>query len=107
MSGPFRPGRGGLLLALRVTPRASRNGIAGLHAASDGSVSLALKVTAVPDKGQANRAVIDVLARVAKLPKSSFSIVSGETDRNKTVLVSGDTAALEAAIAAIRETGED
>ena len=90
VSGPFRPGRGGQLLALRVTPRASRNGISGLHTAGDGQVSLALKVTAVPDKGRANQAVIEVLAKAAGLPKSAFSIVSGETDRNKTVLVAGN-----------------
>ena len=107
MSGPFRPGRGGQLLALRVTPRASRNGITGLHAAVDGQVSLALKVTAVPDKGRANQAVIEVLAKAAGLPKSAFSIVSGETDRNKTVLVAGNTAALESLIAQLRATGKD
>ncbi len=107
MSGPLRPGQGGQLLALRVTPRASRNGITGLHVAGDGGVSLALKVTAVPDKGLANRAVIEVLAKAAGLPKSAFSIVSGATDRNKTVLVAGDIGTLETLIAQLRATGKD
>ena len=70
-------------------------------------MSLALKVTAVPDKGRANQAVIEVLAKAAGLPKSAFSIVSGETDRNKTVLVAGNTGALEALIAQFRATGEN
>ena len=49
MTSPLRPGKGGLLLTVRVTPKSSRDEVAGLHLASDGAVSLAVKVTAVPD----------------------------------------------------------
>ena len=107
MKSPFRSVRGGQLLDVRVTPRASRNGLAGLHRSGDERVSLAIKVTAIPDKGKANRAVIEVLAKAARLPKSAFSIVSGETDRNKTVLIAGDCAALEDLIAQQQATEED
>ena len=103
MTSPLRPGRGGMLLAVRVTPKASRDEITGLHAAADGAMSLAVKVTAPPDKGKANKAVIEVLAKASRLPKSAFSIVSGETERNKTVLVTGNCAAVEALIAAITD----
>ena len=103
MTSPLRPGRGGMLLAVRVTPKASRDEITGLHAAADGARSLAVKVTAPPDKGKANKAVIEVLAKASRLPKSAFSIVSGETERNKTVLVTGNCAAVEALIAAITD----
>ena len=65
MSGPLR----GDLLSARVTPKASRNEIAGLHAAADGVVSLSVRVTAAPDKGRANRAVIALLAKNAHVPK--------------------------------------
>lgn len=102
MTSPLRPGRGGLLLAVRVTPKSSRDGITGLHAAADGAVSLAVKVTAPLDKGKANKAVIEVLAKASRLPKSAFAIVAGDTDRNKTVLVTGNYAAVEALIAAIK-----
>jgi uncharacterized protein (TIGR00251 family) len=91
-----------MLLAVRVTPKASRDEITGLHAATDGAMSLAVKVTAPPDKGKANKAVIEVLAKASRLPKTAFTIVSGETDRNKTVLVTGNCAAIEALIAAIK-----
>ena len=104
MTSPLRPGRGGLLLAVRVTPKSSRNDVTGLHIASDGAVSLAVKVTAPPDKGKANKAVIDVVAEAADLPKSALAIVSGETDRHKTVLVTGNPARLEALIAALART---
>lgn len=92
-----------MLLAVRVTPKASRDEITGLHAAADGAMSLAVKVTAPPDKGKANKAVIEVLAKASRLPKSDFSIVSGETERNKTVLVTGNCAAIEALIAVITD----
>ena len=107
MTSPIRPGKGGLLLSLRVTPKSSRDEVAGLHVASDGSVSLAVKVRAVPDKGQANRAVIETLSRACRLPKSAFTLVSGETDRNKTVLVTGNPAELEALIARSVNTGKE
>ena len=107
MTSPIRPGKGGLLLSLRVTPKSSRDEVAGLHVASDGSVSLAVKVRAVPDKGQANRAVIETLSRACRLPKSAFTLVSGETDRNKTILVTGNPAAVEALITHCVNAGKE
>jgi uncharacterized protein (TIGR00251 family) len=94
-----------MLLAVRVTPKSSRDQVTGLHTGADGAVSLAVKVTAPPDKGKANKAVIAVLAQAAGVPKSAFSLVSGETDRHKTVLVTGNPARLEALIAALENNG--
>lgn len=107
MTSPLRHSRGSLLLAVRVTPKSSRDEVTGLHAASDGTVSLAVKVTAPPDKGKANKAVIETVARAAGLPKSAFSLVSGETERNKTLLVTGNPAGLEALIALKVNTGKE
>ena len=107
MTPVLRPGRCGWLVAVRVTPRASRDEVAGLYTAADGQVSLAVKVTAVPDKGKANKAVIETLAKASGLPKSAFAVVSGETERNKTLLVTGNVAAVEALIAAQAEAGKD
>ena len=107
MTSPLRQGRGGLLLAVRVTPKSSRDDVTGLHTAADGAVSLAVKVTAPPDKGKANKAVIETIARAAGLPKSALSLVSGETDRNKTLLVTGNPAGLEALIARNVNAGKE
>ena len=101
MTSPLRPGRGGLLLAVRVTPKSSRDAVAGLHTAADGAVSLAVRVTAAPDKGRANKAVIGLLAKASGLPRSAFAIVSGETERCKTLLVTGNPAAVEAWMSSI------
>lgn len=75
--------------------------------AADGAMSLAVKVTAPPDKGKANLAVIEVIAKAAGLPKSAFRIVSGETERHKVLLVTGNEAALAAWIAGLGNTKED
>ena len=107
MTPPLRPGQGGLLLSVRVTPKSSRDEVAGLHTAADGSVSLAVKVTAVPDKGRANKAVIETLAKACRMPKSAFRLVAGETDRNKTLLVTGNPAGLEAMIAQKVNAGKE
>lgn len=105
MTSPLRLGRGGLLLAVRVTPKSSLNQVTGLHEGADGAVSLAVKVTAPPDKGKANKAVVALLAKWAGLPKSALSIAAGETDRHKTILVTGNAAGLEALIATFMNTG--
>ena len=100
MTSPLRPGKGGMLLSVRVTPKSSRDEVTDLFTAADGAVSLAVKVTAPPDKGKANKAVIETIAKAAGLPKSTFSLVSGETERHKTLLVTGNQAALAAWVAA-------
>ena len=78
----------------------------GIYAGADGAVSLAVKVTPPPDKGKANKAVIAAIAQWAQLPKSALSIAAGETDRHKSILVTGNTARLEALIASIMNTGK-
>ena len=107
MTSPLRPGKGGVLLAVRVTPKSSRDEVGGLHGAADGTVSLAVKVTAVPDKGRANKAVIETLAKACRMPKSALQLVAGETDRNKTILVTGNPAELEALIAGKVNAGKE
>ena len=52
-------------------------------------MSLSVKVTAAPDKGQANAAVIKVLAKAMMVSKSTLPLVKGQTDRNKTFEFTG------------------
>jgi uncharacterized protein (TIGR00251 family) len=98
-ASPLREGRGGLVLAVRVTPKSSRDEITGLHVGADGAVALAVRVSPPPDKGKANKAVIEVVAKAARLPKSAISLIGGETDRHKHLLVTGNPAVLQALIA--------
>ena len=52
---------------------------------------LRLRVKAVPDKGKANAAVIALLAKALGVPKSSVTLIAGDTARLKTVAVEGES----------------
>lgn len=91
---PWRSAEQGVLLFLRVTPKANAGRVAGLFHSADGKLSLQVKVRAQPEKGKANEAVIELLAEALDLPKRAFAITAGETDRLKTVRIAGDPLAL-------------
>ncbi|PKU25426.1 hypothetical protein CWS72_06805 [Telmatospirillum siberiense] len=80
----------GVRLAVKLTPKASRNRIEGLAADGQGHGLLKVSVTAVPEDGKANKALIDLIAKDWKLAKRSIQIVSGATDRRKTLFIEGD-----------------
>lgn len=69
----------GPLLAIRVTPNAGADAII----LADGAVQV--RVTATPEAGKANAAVIALLARALGVPKSALAIVRGQTGRDKLV----------------------
>ena len=80
----------GLRVAVRLTPKASADRIDGLAPEADGGAVLKVAVTAVPEDGKANAALIKLLAKQWRLPKSSIEIVQGATDRRKVLLITGD-----------------
>lgn len=88
----------GLTLHVRATPKAAKNEIAGLYEAADGSRALRVKVTAPPDKGKANKAVLKLLARAFGLAPSTLSVISGAQSRTKVILLEGDPEDLRAAV---------
>jgi uncharacterized protein (TIGR00251 family) len=92
---PFETATGGLRVLLRVQPGASREAVEGLVALPNGQVALRVRVRAPPEGGKANSALVKLLAETWKLPKSAISIVAGHGRRRKTLMVSGDPAALE------------
>jgi len=69
---------------LRVSPRARRTELAGRY--GDG---WKVRVSAAPERGRANDAVLDLLAEKLELPRRSLSILSGQTAREKVVLMEG------------------
>jgi uncharacterized protein (TIGR00251 family) len=77
-------------LAVKVTPKASADRIQGWAEDEEGERVLKIAVTAVPEDGKANKAVIALLAKRLKLPKSAIAIAQGETSRRKTLLIDGD-----------------
>lgn len=80
----------GVHVRLRLTPKAAANRITGLHKNEQGQAVLKAQVTTAPEGGKANAALVKMLAREWKLAKSSIEVIHGATDRNKTLLVTGD-----------------
>lgn len=75
---------GGAELRVHLTPGASKNEVVGpLRGA------FAVKVTAQPEKGKANKALIALLSKYFRVPKSSIAIVRGHTSRDKTIVLEG------------------
>ncbi|MDN5005893.1 DUF167 domain-containing protein [Bradyrhizobium sp. GCM10027634] len=97
---PWRTSTTGISIALRVTPRGGRDGVDGIEQLSDGRSVLKVRVRAVADGGEANRAVLALLAKSLRVPKASVSLLSGTTSRLKQVAIEGDPARL---IEALRE----
>ena len=81
---PLRESGGGVTFAVRVHPRAKKNAITG-------EVGDALKVslTAPPIDGKANAACIEFFTSLLKVPRSSVTIASGQTSRQKVIRVAG------------------
>jgi uncharacterized protein (TIGR00251 family) len=74
----------GVSFSIKVHPRARKNAITGVM-----GDALKLALTAPPVEGKANQAVIEFFADLFQIPRSSVTIASGETSRNKVVRISG------------------
>lgn len=94
-SDPFSTTATGLRVAVRVQPGASRTRIDGLKVLDDGQAVLAIRVSAAPEGGKANAALIKLLAKTWKVPKSAVAVIAGHGGRRKIVHIDGDPAALQ------------
>jgi uncharacterized protein YggU (UPF0235/DUF167 family) len=73
-----------------VTPRGGCDGIDGIEMLADGRPAVKVRVRAVADGGEANRAVMAVLAKALGVRKIDVRILAGATSRLKQVAVDGD-----------------
>jgi uncharacterized protein len=80
-------------IMVKVRPRSRRPGVHGVQV-SAGGPRLQIAVTEAAEDGQANRAVCALLAHALRRPQPAVQIVSGATNREKLLSVTGDTAAL-------------
>jgi uncharacterized protein len=98
VSDPWRPSAAGISVNLRVTPRGGRDDVDGIETLADGRSVVKIRVRAVAEGGEANRAVTAFLARALGVPKTCVRLVSGATSRLKQVEVDGDAAKLGEAL---------
>ena len=99
-AGAFTATAGGVCVALRLQPGARTNAATGPDRLADGRVVLKTQVSAAPEGGKANAALIALLARSWRLPKSAFCLVAGPRARLKTLEVTGDSDELIARLTA-------
>lgn len=95
---PWRETKEGIALDIRLTPRGGRDALDGIETLADGRIVLKARVRAAPTEGEANTALIRLLAQEFGLSRSQLAIVSGTTARLKTVALSGKSDALAAAL---------
>ena len=81
---PIQQTTNGILLRLRIVPRASRTEIAGIQGGM-----VRVRLAAVPVDGAANEALIRFLAERIGVPRSAVRVASGQTSRSKVVVISG------------------
>ena len=84
MTHDLKPHAAGVVLRVIAHPGARMNEIGGLH---DGALRIA--GTAAADKGKANKAIIQLLAKTLGIAKSRVELQTGETSRNKAFLLAG------------------
>ena len=95
----------GLSLVVRLTPRGGRNAIEGMEILPGGRVVLKVRVQAAPSEGEANAALIKLIAKAVGVPPRDVSLVAGATARIKRLVISGDGPTLVAALEKIAAPG--
>lgn len=93
----IRPITGGVVIDVRVIPRASKSEVSGTR-----GDAVLVRLKAPPVDGAANAELIEILASRLQIPRRSVAIVTGETSRRKRVKVMG----LDVATAEARITGQ-
>ncbi len=89
---------------MRLTPRARAERIDGIAQDADGSPVVKASVTAPPEDGRANEALLQLLAREWHVPRRDLTLVRGVRSRNKIVAVAGDPAVLTGRIGTLPQS---
>jgi uncharacterized protein (TIGR00251 family) len=90
LSPPWKLFADHLRLTVRLTPNGGRDAFDGIETGSEGETYLKARVTAIPEKGKANKALIALVSKSLGVAKSSITLVSGETARKKILRIEGD-----------------
>ncbi len=86
----------GVVIDVRLTPRAGRDAIEGIERLADGRAVLKARVRASPFEGEANAALCRLLAKALRIASRHVELAAGATSRLKRIRVKGQTAALVA-----------
>ena len=91
---PWTSTSDGLLLTVRLTPKGGRDALDGIAQLADGRAVLKARVRAAASEGEANSALVQLIARTLAVPPTSVSLIAGETARIKRLKIAGNAGAL-------------
>jgi uncharacterized protein len=103
---PLSEAPDGLRVAVRLTPRARADRLAGVARLADGTPVLHVSVTAPPVDGRANEALLQLLAKTWRVPRRELAIVGGLKGRSKLVRIAGDAPSLMRRLTAALRAGD-
>lgn len=106
MALPWRFSVEGVSVAIRVTPRGGQDAVDGIETLANGRSVLKVRVRAIAEGGEANRAVIELLAKALRVPKSNVRVMSGTTSRLKQIAIDGDPKKLGDVLQSLTEKKE-
>ena len=102
---PWTATADGVIVDMRLTPRGGRDAIEGIERLSDGRAVLKARVRAPPFAGEANAALCRLIAQVLRIAPRQVELGGGATARVKRLRITGETAALIAALERLAEAG--
>lgn len=102
---PWSAVPGGLIVTVRLTPKGGRDAVDGVQELADGTAVLKVRVRAAPSEGEANAALIALLAKSLKVAPRQLSLAAGAAARIKRIRIEGDAASLAAGLEGLAGTG--
>jgi uncharacterized protein (TIGR00251 family) len=107
LAEPWRYSTEGISVAVRVTPRGGRDDIDGIETMANGRSVVKVRVRAIAEGGEANRAVTELLAKRLGVPKRDVRVLSGATSRIKQIAITGDPTKLGALLRDLTAAARD
>jgi uncharacterized protein (TIGR00251 family) len=102
---PWAAAADGIVLTVRLTPKGGRDSIDGIEETSDGRTVLKVRVRAAPSDGDANDALVRLIAKALGVPSRAVNLISGHTARLKRLKIDGSAIALAEALERICSNG--
>lgn len=100
---PWTMVQGGVMVAARLTPKGGRDAVEGIDQLADGTAVLKVRVRAAPSEGEANAALIKLMAKSLGIAPRHVSLTAGAASRLKRIRIEGDPAHLYAKLTTLAD----
>jgi uncharacterized protein len=102
---PWTAAADGIILTVRLTPKGGRDSVDGIEETSDGRPVLKVRVRAAPNDGEANDALVRLIAKALGVPPRAVELIAGHTARVKRLKIDGSAIVLTEALERICSNG--